>query len=426
MSGRKLYWIKDKKEISLSVAQNIFEHKYPSQWFEENSGKPFINYFPYKEDVADLKKSVIAAIKGTPIPAEVFVSWVIQSGVVGDEPGKQDWTSFGRTVCTKTQEKVGLKDIVDLNKMEDIKTLSSVDGSEDYDDFVLLILGLSVYRIHSNEHTDHHQTAIKRINSILAGIKNNDKRLVNNLEYLKSWTLCKEYRKLVAAIDMLYYNRPESEKARCRVCTLGSRYKGCAAYLCIGWLCSIFNLSDDDFLLWIWHESVARQLRRCLKEGEEMNEPTSYAPYQMDLDLVMGTQYSSSMNKELYNFTQFAGALRQEGRSKNAFYTAGSGSGDLMMVSALLCYAMGSTVKIEQQFQYSDDTGASLTRRLPRAAGEKPSTRDGSDWFCWVRENNMSLPREVVQFFKACKSSLGDSRDKSIGRFVYEFKLPEV
>lgn len=100
-----------------------------------------------------------------------------------------------------------------------------------------------------------------------------------------------------------------------KLCTIGSRYRDCAALVGVEYLRKLLDIKFGEIFLWVWTTGIDQDIRRVFKSGEELTLMNSYLPYISSMKLAERSPYSATVNPSLHYFVHFTGALMGHQRS---------------------------------------------------------------------------------------------------------------
>ena len=124
-----------------------------------------------------------------------------------------------------------------------------------------------------------------------------------------------EYTGLIAAVDMFFNRFSDHDFASCRLGTLSSRYRNCAALTSLISFSYQVNRKFSEVLEHFPFMDLVPELRR-LTTPHEQDEPDS--PYIKDLGICKISPYSSTANPLMYTLIHITGTAMGHERSMRA------------------------------------------------------------------------------------------------------------
>lgn len=241
------------------------------------------------------------------------------------------------------------------------------------------------------------------------------------------WEQDKQYSKVIAGLDMFLVRFPSEDYSRLRLCTIGARYKDCAALVGVEYLRNLLNVDFGEIFMWIWTKGVANDMRRVFKKGEEITTMHSYLPYVSSMKLAERSPYSATVNPSLHYFEHFAGALMGHQRSLNARIVGDGNMMDPLFNAQVLAYAKCGRANWGSQFRQAGSTAHLVRVELaPEAEEEVPvgvaefdvPQPDGShpaDWWRFIQAHGSSIPRAIeMTSVSHCLQIAGPRQNTSI------------
>lgn len=248
-----------------------------------------------------------------------------------------------------------------------------------------------------------------------------------------SWGHDKGFLKMVAALDMFLYKFKSHEDSILRMGSLVSRFKDCTALLSFGYAMSILNIEAGALMDWVFIKTMADEILRLSKSGQESGSSNSYFPYQSDLGLISKSAYSSNANSYLFTWIHMIGSLLGHRRSQNARLIFEGSFSDVGLNAVMVVWAFARGGELTPQFDHAGtDYGANIdpasddeSEDEERDATWRLTTgRDPKTWFVLLKTESFSVPKPVRSAITRQINRIDEVREGTIGyhvktRFVY-------
>lgn len=365
---------------------------------------------------------VLAGIQERRLDADIIVRYLV--GVIQGWEEVNDggnWTSFGVQIAGVGQTlnplnllkiKLGNKAVPDHNTTQNLV---------DIEDKALVILLLGIYRVAAIANDTYKIRVMDAIQQqateadpkaqVNIRLLANNKHLLSNPNYLR----------VVAAVDMFFYRFKDSEKANVRVSTLTSRFKDCAALSTFAHVASFTGLTLNGVLDWVFTETVAAEVEKMMKPGQEIDQDTSYMPYLKDMGLSKVSPYSATKNPGFHAWGQSACALMGSIRSQNALRASEDNWINLKLNAEIMAFALGTSAELVKAFDVGGNTaGQGVDDEedeeldLEENAG-MPKGRDAMEWFVFMSEREFKLTGEMKEGLRKMAGNIKNPRPGTIG-----------
>lgn len=194
-------------------------------------------------------------------------------------PLEANWTSYG--ICLgNTNREMTARDILALGAALEGKAIASSGVAGTFKEQLwMATICAAPFRLHSGLRPDYKREITNRIADYLESLVQEDQfSLIDFIGTRGQWEQDKRYSKIIAAIDMFLVRFPSDESSRLRLCTIGARYKDCAALVGVEYLRKLINVSFGELFLWVWTRGIVDDMRRVFKKDEELTVMHSYLP----------------------------------------------------------------------------------------------------------------------------------------------------
>nr|WIF20027.1 nucleocapsid protein [Snakehead vesiculovirus] len=371
---------------------------------------------------SEIKQMILAGIQERRLDADIVVRYLCEVVQHWDEINNNEvWTSFGIELAKIGQAVNPLSLLRVRYGKRAVPDFTVVQGQADIQDKALEILLLGIYRVASITNDAYKTRVMDAIQQqaleadpkvqLNIGVLAGNKHLLSNPNYLR----------MVAAIDMFFYRFKESERANVRVSTLTSRFKDCAALSTFAHVASFTGLTLSGVLDWVFTETVAAEVERMMKPGQEIDQEASYMPYLKDMGLSKVSPYSATKNPGFHTWGQSACALMGSIRSQNALRASEDNWLNLKLNAEIMAFALGTSAELVKAFDIGgntddqDDGGAFEGElNLAEDAG-MPKKRDAMEWFMYMEGRDFKLTEDMKEGLRRMAGNIKNPRPGTIG-----------
>ncbi|WAK77077.1 MAG: nucleoprotein [Longquan Niviventer coninga ledantevirus 1] len=417
MASGATYRVRTKQLVQITSPQEDTPPAYPSKWFESHKGKKPLLVVKYKTSPLDNLRGVVkAGIKGQKLDVQVAVAFLY--GVFKDVTGvlADDWNSFGVEIG-KAGEAVNPFRLLDVDtKEEDPPNAGTITATKGEDMWLCFFL-LSQYRLQKVTNAEYEKILIKKANLHLNAMpEQNEHTSISTKGGFAAYLMNPNYLRVVAALDMFFHKFKEHEFAIMRFGTLGSRYKDCSALTSLNHIKKLTGLSMEDFMLWIFTDSIADDLEQLAQPGQELDKHDSYAPYMRDMGVSDKSPYSAQANPSIHLFCHAIGTLLHSRRSINARMGPEVDTMSTIKNAQVVAYVLSTCPTFAKGFTKSLDTIPGLASK--EVMGELPGEPDPDRWFDYLSEQGFKIPLPIEQHSHDAARSLTNLRPDTVGQHL--------
>ncbi|WGC86345.1 MAG: nucleocapsid protein [Bat tupavirus BS2] len=421
----QIYSKKTKTTYVAAVPLDRDPPEYPSEFFKRTKEKPTITLPKSDLAVDDARKMVKGQIRDGVLELDLAKHYLflVLSGIL--ELNTEDWWSFGIKILSKNTMGDPLCPVI-IEEDVNVSPLDSrnVDNSAvPDDDLWMCTYLLAIYRIGRATNKNYQNKLIDDANRLMATFPGNYIAMVQTLQAYDTWPADSNYCKMVASVDMFFSRFKKSKWAILRFGTISSRYKDCAALTAMNHYAKLLGVDLVDALQWSFVSRVSDEIEQMLKPDQELDKPQSYMPYMMDFGISKMSPYSSVRNPAWHLFCHTIGSLLISQRSINARHLEASDQSNILSNAELVAYVFQTRVKWSKNFKRvgteddSDDLDSLQQTLLSTAT--LPKSTDADEWYAWMKLNDFELPTECKRIVAKSAKRLKDSREGSVGQFVY-------
>ncbi|AJR28568.1 nucleoprotein [Keuraliba virus] len=420
MATTTIYRYSTKKAVQPILPSETNEVKYPKEFFKEPK-KPRLTIYYKKADLPKMRAYVRQGLVEYKLDIKIVNSYLYY--VLENLPAHQltsDWTSFGIQLGNARDEiKHFVMFDVDL-KGESFPNEAVAADDAAKDDKALVFLLLFQYRVsrasHDGYKTDLCDKAIKTLNAMSLNSPALTKGLIS---VTAAWPSNIDYTKIVAGVDMFYFKNKEATWADLRFCTLGSRYKDCAALTALSHVTQLTGVKLCQLLLWVFTERMADEADRLSEPGNEVDKADSYMPYMRDMGISDKSPYSAQVNPSLTTFCHVVGCLSDSTRSKNSRLAGEVDRSNSVINGVIVGYVFGTRPVFVQAYG-ADSSSEQVVVEPNTVIGAMPKNADPDEWFAFLSTDGFILPDEIRAWFEKKVKNLKDTRAGTIGSFLAE------
>lgn len=239
---------------------------------------------------------------------------------------------------------------------------------------------------------------------------------------IRHWQRDRNFRCLIAAIDMFLSKFPSHCFAKARLGTIVSKFKNCSALMSYSYMDLARSRSPENMASWLWTRNLQMNYANITKPGQELSKTDSYMPYFMDLGLADKSPYSAFFNPDLHLWIHCIGCASFNRRSFNA-YLVGKPEFDNVLTNAQIAiYVFQTYQQIKQQFvrrnaaQQSEQT-RKVVRKIDTTTG-LPCDGSPISWNEWLMDQNMVVPEIISKISIYTWRNLDQVRKGTISEFL--------
>ncbi|AAX47596.1 nucleocapsid protein [Tupaia virus] len=425
MSLSRLYSKKTQSSYNATAPLDRDPPEYPGDAFKKSRNKPTLTRPKSNLSLDDARCMIKGQIQNGSVDIELAKHYLILVLEQITEDNSDDWTSFGVQILSRTERgrplcMVNIQ-LDDKDKTFDSQVKDSTATVED--DLWMTTYLLAIYRIGRATNKNYQTQLIDELNKLLATFPGDYVPMVQALQAFDSWPNDPNYCKLVACVDMFFSRFKKSKWAILRFGTISSRYRDCAALTALNHFSRLLGVDLVDALEWSFVGRVSDEIEQMLKPDQELDKVDSYTPYMIDLGISKASPYSTVRNPAWHLFCHTVGSLMMSRRSINARHLEAPDQSNILSNAELIVFVFETRIKWLKNFRKLDSVDASdqLDQVAPVVLGTKdlPNTTNADDWFSWMKLNNFELPDECGRYVSKLAKKLKDSREGSVGQFVY-------
>lgn len=434
-------------EIPYMGFTNYGKPEYPIEWFtkdETMTTKPALTIpkWPPGTNIIHMRNTAYVGIRHNTITVHQAMAYIYS--VMRSRPMTltADWKSFGRVIGL-ANEKITIDNLADITPGDHMidHLVSTTPIGQKEDRWMMLYL-CAVYRLSNISRADYRTLVASKITEKLKILGAPDTIHAGNLMiYYISWRhFTPSFSTLIALCDMWWYHFKDTELAIARMGTFSSRNRDCGGLIDLAYIYRLLGLSFPKLARWIWDSSVAENFLRLFKSGNEVDDPSSYMPYFMDLKLSSESPYSTTINNVIHFWIHAVGCTLSNDRSRNARMVGIFHAHELAKLAGLFGYAVlhttdvrNGTVKAEEEGSNEatvDTTNMTADQKLAeakkaklKAFRQKPTQLDSRLWYDWFCAHGRKLPPDVCKTLDSIWSHGATGRAGSVGLYLANFNI---
>lgn len=380
--------------------------EYPSEWFAAHPGsKPIVLVKRCYTSDEHLARAVSAGLASGSLPVEYVVQFMHIEGAKIKDTLTEDWKSFGVTIGCAGQtispwDLLNVAEKVGPANLTDAATMSNADSSPNRAAMfalVVCIYRLLVAKCHGGRYA-YLQRLRDNLKRILERYNSNAGYLMRAEKKFGHWLKDMAYLSLIAALDMFFHHFHRHDMADLRAGTLVSRYKHCTVIDDISRLCNETGLYAAEFFQWVFVKRAAVEVDAILREGQELFDEQSYAPYLTDLGLCRRSPYSADANPLIHYFCNATAALMGSWRSQKSRITSDVDLSAVTLNAMLFAYAKtrcGYNCFVKE----GDYVCMTSQENVPREFGQMPRAFIAAQWYEYLSEKSFTIDPEISRHF---------------------------
>ncbi|EAT38605.1 AAEL009525-PA [Aedes aegypti] len=276
-----------------------------------------------------------------------------------------------------------------------------------------------------------------------AGMRVNDSPGTFALQH-SAWTQNTTYLRLAASLDMFLSKFRDHEHSKLRFATVTTRFRDCAGVGDLRFILKILGLTLIEFSKWIWTASLADDIERILRPGEEIDQRDSYTPYVASMRLCTKSPYSATANPNLHIFVHSIGCANLRVRSINARMVGDVNLADTIANAAVVNYVRGSRYNLQPEFfrpgsimapegaragLEEQSAAGSLDLELMSEAGvmegmqraAEPADMLPHSWWKFIVANQATVPAYIIGPMYVAWTQISSVRSGTIGEHLKAF-----
>lgn len=416
----------DEKNVIKNVDIGVDKKpQYPSEWFDKatNEGKkpPIYIMTIKKEDERGFIIHCVDSFWKKTIQCEEAVAFLHLISI--QHPGTlvDKWVSFKREIG-QPNDKITIENIVEIKRdPENVwKTLVNNEAVIPSQGYVVAtaIAMCAVYRVCQNGMDDYIEMICKRVDELIRSHYNTSANISSIKSSFKHWIENPSYTSMMAALDMFLFEFPLHSLSHLRIGTMLSRNKDCSALLSIHYICKSMSVKTGDFTAWLLNKNISDEYRRVMANGQEMEDPRSYARYFMDLKCSNKSPYSATVNANLHTFIHIIGCVLMSERSRNARQVGTPDFGACYTAGCLIGYIFmtGQDYKPTHGPKGIDECAGRAGGTTAISKSNPPTGRDPREWRHYLSLIKYVIPHFIIE--AASRKIDGDfePRDGTIGK----------
>lgn len=415
----------------ICLSQNV-PVTYPSDWFAKNPGlKPILTLPCPRVTLDEARVAAYAGLVTRGTTVKIAKMYLAELMLSMPQVLDQQWASFNRLIGN-AGEAVTIGDICPIQYGNDIwepVVMQHVPTADDDKWMIIFLCG--IYRVFSTSNLVHRNKIIGHIDQMLIQNGRQAGFYPPNVIYHESFMQDKQFRKLMARIDMFYVQFPEAPHSQARIGTVPARFHDCGVLNDLAYVTKIMDVTYMKFTKWLWAKSAALDMLRVSKIGEEINVVESYMPYMMELGLSNRSPYSITANASLHYFIHVIGCVMGMTRSMNARLVGQIPMGALNINGLMAGFAMCSVAMVKPHF--ADKGVIPDTVQVIIEADEEGEEGVDSDplpddlnpykWYGYLLTHKRQLSNKAKLYLSPQLKSLNAPREGSIGHYLKTYTI---
>ncbi|XP_017773557.1 PREDICTED: uncharacterized protein LOC108560498, partial [Nicrophorus vespilloides] len=281
--------------INLMAPSSKLVTQYPKEWFDKHPNKkPRCTIDLTSSDLGKCRGVIKGMIDSNNLTLDYVKTFLYFFYKEITMELDDDWKSYGLTLGVRGEDVTPLS-ILDIQTVDNPKESSGTGVADKADDAWIAIYLLGIYRMIRTTVQEYKTTVAQKISEQMKAHNQNAPAMTEVVDSYTGWDNDRSFRMLVGCVDMFMFRFPNHKYANFRIGTTGSRFRDCTALLSISHVSTKLGLPNlEDLMEWVFVEAVGEDVARMMKDGEEVLEPFSYFPYQMDFNLVLKSSYSAA------------------------------------------------------------------------------------------------------------------------------------
>ncbi|UAU42894.1 nucleoprotein [Burg el Arab virus] len=404
------------KPIKVNLAVDKLEPEFPAKFFEEGK-KPSVIVPSYDGNLDALYKAIRGEIKRRSLTPKSVKAFIYKYGTELKAKNDKDWISFGITIAKKGEDVCPwvLCDVEEDGKYES----SSSEPVGEKDHLWMFVYCVSLYRLGKITDSTYQNNIIKTVDKVLKTIDKDAASLSTGTESAVQVVNDVNFCKLIACVDMFFYQFKDHDLAVSRVGSISSRYRDCAALLGINHLAILGGGDPTIGIRWALEPKVKEDIDRLITEGQETAKTGSYMPYMMDLGASKLSPYSTTVNSSFHLFVHSAGALSLDQRSINARFIPAPNVNGVIKNAAFFIFAMNKSV--DWSIGFTKEPAQEKQQLKLQISGGKntlPKSKEVEDWMNWRTAMKEEFDKIIEDFLKDRASRITNVRPLTIGHYI--------
>nr|QKV49545.1 nucleoprotein [Kanyawara virus]QKV49550.1 nucleoprotein [Kanyawara virus] len=419
-SVKSVYRLSTKEKIQPILPQETTAIQYASTWFRENKGrKPMLSVSYKNVDTLDLLQHAAYGLETGNLSGELATAVLYRFLSSEQHQLTSDWASFGVTIG-RLGEEINPWSILEVHEKDGLLENNEVNKNITTDDANWIAFYICfLYRFsrannqsYKDALSDRAEEHAKNINNV--SIRPQPSAMIK----MQALILHSPFNVAIAAIDMFYHKFKTSRYACFRFGTLPSRFKDCSALTTLNHITRLTGLPIEQFMLWVFSTKMADELDQMSKPGEELDKDDSYVAYMREMGTSERSPYSSQANPAFSLFCHVVGSILGSKRSRNARMGLEVDTVNSVTNGKIVAYVLGTRPNFT--LEYSNDPSIELTSTQPEVLDitKLPISSHPEEWFSYLSIHGFSVPPEAEKWIESRISSITDTREGTIGKFL--------
>lgn len=407
------------------VPRNINEVKYddPSVWLS-NGDRPTLEVDIIGDEKANLYMKAFTASSEVPDELDngminALLYYLVKKHIVIE-------LSVEKNMKKGIVWQAGKKNIEDIFKVSPAgySMQNEKIGESSLGELAILSIILANYRLQSitaTFKTDYVNAIKKALTETFQREKYVDSDEHENYYNAVTWAPNKDFRKIVAAVDLLLTLNPEHKLSPLRKATLPARLKDCAIIGEMNYFVDMMNEDENTLYQQTFDSNLSKEVFQVAVLLEKF--VGEYSFYLREFGVMEKSPFSVSANPHLHNWIHMVGCFMASSRSfRSRLMDAGA---NVMYLNALaLVYTYKDRTGITAELAEGENRRVieQMMRESEREDeyGDAPATA-----FQQTLQNLRDLSSgseaaaEIKSFAKEMKEKIAHDREGSIGHFVY-------
>ncbi|AJR28272.1 nucleoprotein [Garba virus] len=404
------------KPVEVKLAVDKLEPEFPAKFFEGGK-KPKIIVPKYEGNLEALYKAIRGEIKTRALTAKSIKAFLYKYGITIKTQNDQDWISFGVAIA-KANEEVNPWNLCDIEENGTYESGLS-EPTREKDHVWMFVYCIGLYRLGKITDPTYQNNIIKTVDKVLKTIDKEAASLSTGAETAVQVVNDVNYCKMIACLDMYFYQFKNHDLAVARVGSISSRYRDCAALLGINHLTMLGGGDPSVGVRWALEPVVQDDIDRLITPGQETSKTGSYMPYMMDLGASKLSPYSTTVNSSFHLFVHAAGALSLDQRSINARFLPAPNVNGIIRNAAFFIFAMNKSVDWSIGFTKGPEV-EKPPLRLQISGGRNvlPKSREIEDWMNWRKSMKDEFDGVIDEFLRDRASRIANVRPSTVGHYI--------
>ncbi|UAU42903.1 nucleoprotein [Matariya virus] len=404
------------KPVEIKLAVDKLDPEFPAKFFE-GGRKPKIIVPKYEGNTDALYKAIRGEIKARALTPKSIKAFLFRYGAEIRVTSDQDWTSFGITIA-KENDEIAPWNLCEIEE-DGVYESKMSEPIKEKDHMWMFVYCIGLYRLGKITDSTYQNNIIKTVDKVLKTIDKEAASLSTGAETAVQVVNDVNYCKMIACIDMYFYQFKNHDLAIARVGSISSRYRDCAALLGINHLAMLGGGDPSIGIRWALEPMVKDDIDRLITPDQETAKVGSYMPYMMDLGASKLSPYSTTVNSSFHLFVHAAGALSLDQRSINARFITAPNVNGVIRNAAFFIFAMNKSVEWSIGFTKEPETEKQpLKVQISGGKNVLPKSKEIEDWMNWRKSMKEDFDTVIDEFLRDRASRIANVRPATVGHYI--------